>query len=76
MESKEPQAWEELYAAAVLEPDPGKVADRIDKAQDALRERWQILRQMPLQRDRERRRVEDAIRTLNMIRATELEAPV
>lgn len=75
MESCEPQAWEQLYAAAVLETDPSKVASRVNTAQDALRERWQTLHQMPLARARERQRVEDAIRTLNLIRETELEAP-
>ena len=75
MELDEPQAWVELYTAAVLETDPSKVVGRIDKARDALRDRWHTLQQMPLGRDRERRRVEDAIRTLNMIRATELQAP-
>jgi hypothetical protein len=75
METNEVNSWEELYAAAVLESDPSKVVDRIETAQDALRERWQTLHQMPTARNRERRRVEDAIRTLNMIRATELEAP-
>ena len=76
METNEPHLWEELYTAAVLETDPGKVADRIDKAQDALRERLHTLRQLPLARDRERQRLEDAIRTLNMIRATELQSPL
>lgn len=76
METNEPQLWEELYTAAVLEPDPSKVSDRIDQAQTALRERLHQLRQLPLAHDRERRRLEDAIRTLNMIRATELEAPL
>ena len=75
MERDESQACEELYTAAVMETDPSKVASRIDKAQDALRHRWHTLQQMPLKRDHERRRVEDAIRTLNMIRATELQAP-
>jgi hypothetical protein len=71
MERHESQAWEELYAAAVLETDSNKVADRIDKAQDALRDRWHTLQQMPVKPDRERQRIEDAIRTLNMICATE-----
>jgi hypothetical protein len=71
MESDEPQAWEELYAAAVLETDASKIKDRIDKAQDALRERWHALQQMPRVHDRERQRIEDAIRTLNMIRIAE-----
>ena len=43
MEMNEPQLWEELYTAAVLETDPSKVADRIDRAQDALRERLHTL---------------------------------
>ncbi len=43
MQKNELQFWEELYVAAVLETDPAKVAARIDQAQGALRERWQIL---------------------------------
>ena len=72
MQTNELKAWEELYVAAVLENDPTKVADRINLAQDALRDRWQILCQTPRARDRERQRVEDAMRTLNLIRQTEL----
>ena len=65
--------WEELYAAAVLETDPEKMSERIDLAQDALRDRWRDLQKLPLARNGERQRVEDAIRTLNLIRNTELE---
>ena len=65
--------WEELYAAAVLETDPEKMSERIDLAQDALRDRWRDLQKLPLGRNGERQRVEDAIRTLNLIRNTELE---
>jgi hypothetical protein len=75
METNEIKSWEELYVAAVLETDPAKAAGRIDVAQDALRERWQTLRKVALARDPERRRVEDAIRTLNMMRLHELEPP-
>ena len=64
--------WEELYAAAVLETDPEKISDRINLAQDALRDRWRDLQKLPLARDHEKQRVEDAIRTLNLIRNTEL----
>lgn len=71
MRTNELKAWEQLYVAAVLESDPTKVEGRIDLAQDALRERWQILCQAPRARDRERQRVEDAMRTLNLIRETE-----
>ena len=73
MQTTEFKPWEELYVAAVLENDPNKAADRINTAQDALRERWHALSQVPLARNRERQRVEDAIRTLNMIRLNELD---
>jgi hypothetical protein len=69
---KVPELWEELYVAAVLESDPNELSKRLDVAQDALRIRWHELRQMPLARDRERQRVEDAIRTLNLIRLHEI----
>ena len=72
MEVNHPNQWEELYAAAVLETDPEKMSERIDLAQDALRDRWRDLQKLPLARERERQRVEDAIRTLNLIRDTEL----
>jgi hypothetical protein len=66
-------SWENLYVAAVLETDPIKAAERINSAQDALRERCHTLRNVALTRDPERQRVEDAIRTLNMIRLNEPE---
>ena len=50
MQTNEIRSWEELYVAAVLETDPAKIADRLDAAQDALRERWHALRQLPLAR--------------------------
>jgi hypothetical protein len=75
MELNESKAWEELYVAAVLENDPAKAVDRINTAQDALRERWHALSQVSLVRDPERQRVEDAIRTLNLIRLNEIEPP-
>ncbi|MCU1270431.1 MAG: hypothetical protein JWN74_1725 [Acidobacteriaceae bacterium] len=76
MQTTEFKPWEELYVAAVLENDPAKAVDRINTAQDALRERWHALSQVPLARNRERQRVEDAIRTLNVIRLNELDASV
>lgn len=75
MQTNESNAWEELYAAAVFETDPANIPDRISVAQDALRERWQRLHRMPLARDRERRRVEDALRTLNLISKMEEQSP-
>ena len=75
METREFMPWEELYVAAVMEGDPKKAVEQINLAQDALRERWQALSQVPLARNPERRRLEDAIRTLNLIKQTELSAP-
>ena len=75
MEKNEPQPWEELYAAAVCETDPSKIADRVNTAQQELRRRWQSLYQPSLRNDRERQRVEDAIRTLNLISQTALDPP-
>jgi hypothetical protein len=65
--------WEELYAEAVLETDPSRLADRIYAAQDAIRQRWQALNRAP-HSDKERRRVEDAMRTLNLIQQMESRA--
>ena len=76
MQTNHAAVWEDLYVAAVLETDPNKIVEKISLAQDALRERWHELREVPLARDREKQRVEDAIRTLNMIRVTELERPM
>jgi len=43
MKTNDSKLWEELYAAAVLETDPAKIADRIREAQDAIRQQWQAL---------------------------------
>lgn len=74
MKTEDSNLWEELYAAAVLETDPAKMLERIRLAQEAIRDRWQVLNQTPRANDRERRRVEDAMRTLNMIQQMELRA--
>lgn len=74
MQADQLNHWEELYAAAVLETDPQKMSERINLAQNALRDRWQDLQKLPPARDHERQRVEDAIRTLNLIRNTELKS--
>ena len=66
MQANQQNQWEELYAAAVLETDPEKISVRINLAQNALRDRWQDLQKLPLPPDRERQRIEDAIRTLNL----------
>ena len=78
MQTNEIKSWEELYVAAVLETDPARIADRLDTAQDALRERWHALRHLPLARDPGDAgglNIQVAIRTLNMIRLNELDSP-
>lgn len=75
MENRENEAWEELYVAAVLESDLTKISDRVEAARNALRERWQSLHRTPLANKRELERVVDAMRTLNLLRETELRTP-
>jgi hypothetical protein len=72
MQTNESKSWEELYVAAVLETDPAKAADRINTARGVLQERWHALNQVPLARNPERQRVEDAIQTLTLIELNEL----
>src|SRR5437660_7527793 len=48
MQTNEIKSWEELYVAAVLETDPARIADRLDTAQDALRERGMHCANCPL----------------------------
>jgi len=76
MQTNEPKLWEQLYAAAVLECDPAKIQERIDLAENALRDRWKTLDRIPSAQERERQRIEDAMRTLYLIRNTELGAPM
>jgi len=72
MQTNESKLWEELYAAAVLESDPAKIQERIHLAQSALRDRWNTLDRIPPGQGRERQRIEDAMRTLDLITNTEL----
>jgi len=68
------QDWEEAYRAAVLETDHHKLAEKIDLAITVLR---QCLKESssPPERSSERQRMEDALRTLDMIRRIELQIP-
>lgn len=68
------QDWEEAYRAAVLETDHHKLAEKIDLAITVLR---QCLKESssPPERSSERQRIEDALRTLDMIRRIELQIP-
>ena len=69
-----PQDWEEAYRWAVLETNGHKLADKIDLAMTLLRECLLETSSSP-QHHSERQRMEDALRTLDMIRRIELRIP-
>jgi hypothetical protein len=66
------QDWEEAYRAAVLETDHNKLIDKIDSATTVLRKSL-LEASSPPEPIRERQRIEDALRTLDMIRRIELQ---
>jgi len=68
------QDWEEAYRAAVLETDHNKLMDKIDSATTVLRKSL-LEASSPPEHIGERQRIEDALRTLDMIRRTELQIP-
>ena len=68
------QEWEEAYRAAVLETDHNRLIDKIDSATTVLRKSL-LEASSPREHIGERERIEDALRTLDMIRRTELQIP-
>lgn len=68
-----PQHWEEVYEMALLETDQGKLTEKIDAALVVLRNSLQEIGNSP-ENSCERQWIEDALRTLEMIRPTELRA--
>jgi hypothetical protein len=75
------QGWEEAYRAAVLETDHYRLAAKVDLATAALQDRLLKLASDE-KRDRERQQIAaerhqimDGLRTLEMIRRTELDIP-
>jgi hypothetical protein len=67
------QDWEETYRAAVLETEHHKLAEKVDLAITVLRRR---LASSSPEQSRERQRMEDALRTLDLIRRVEFRIPV
>jgi hypothetical protein len=67
-----PQDWEEVYRAAVLEMDHYKMAKRIDVAISVLTGRLLEAGFSP-EHNIERRRIVDALHTLDVIRRAELQ---
>lgn len=63
--------WEEVYEAALLEMDRRKMAERIDTATVVLGTALREVSDVP-ERNQEREWIEDALRTLQMLRQTEL----
>lgn len=67
------QDWEETYRAAVLETEHDKLTEKVDLAITVIR--WRLSSSSPEQ-SRERQRMEDALRTLDLIRRVEFRIPV
>jgi len=61
--------WLVLYKKAVLEPDPGKLDDRISQAQHAIRERARELWYSDVPLTAERRELQTALRFLRLLLA-------
>jgi isopropylmalate/homocitrate/citramalate synthase len=68
------QDWEEAYRAAVLETDHNRLIDKIDSATTVLRKSLLETSSSP-EHVGERQRIEDALRTLDMIRRIDLKIP-
>jgi chemotaxis regulatin CheY-phosphate phosphatase CheZ len=66
--------WEKAYAAALLEMDRNKMAERIDAARLVLRNSLRELGDSPEQ-NREKESIQDALRTLQVLQRTELNGP-
>jgi hypothetical protein len=61
------QDWMDLYRDALLELDLKELPGRIQKAQNAIRERFQKLPQDPKQYNAERQALEDALQNLRVL---------
>jgi hypothetical protein len=66
-------AWRELYRAALLELRPEELRPRIDEAEKAIQERIVELR-LEDSNSEEARELEDALRGLRVLAATECQA--
>jgi hypothetical protein len=66
-----PEDWEPAYTSAMLETDSKKLAVKIDVAREILQSWLSELSSSPEHR-RQRERIEDALRTLDLVRRIEL----
>lgn len=67
------QNWEDVYTAAVLETDSLKVTDKLDSAIIILQTELTRVGSMP-EHELEKRRIQEALWTLETIRRVEFEA--
>ncbi|MGA2388290.1 MAG: hypothetical protein ABSF97_04985 [Candidatus Sulfotelmatobacter sp.] len=74
MNTETSQTWEEVYRAAVLEPDKHKLAGKLDAASMLLIQRLLEIGAAP-EHATERERLTDALLTLDTIRRIEIKVP-
>jgi hypothetical protein len=68
-----PEDWQEAYASAMLETDKKKLTVKIETAKEVLQFWFSGLASSP-EHAPQRQRIEDALRTLDMVRRIELQA--
>lgn len=64
-------AWQQVYRAALLEPRPEELRQRIEEAQKAIGERIEQLNQSDDNSCEERQTLADALRNLRVLAETE-----
>lgn len=69
------EAWRELYRSALMELRPEELRRRIAVAEKAIEQRMAELRQQDAGFEEERRALDDALRGLRVLKATECRPP-
>jgi hypothetical protein len=67
------EKWIKLYKAALLESDPSRLPGRIADARAALTERLEALRKTSPPAERERRTIEEALNSLQLLERRKME---
>jgi len=68
-------AWQELYQAALLTLRPEELRQRIDEAEESIRQRIAELRRNDSSSGEEWQALDDAMRGLRVLASTECKAP-
>ena len=63
------QDWEKLYRAAIIEPDHGKLLQRVEVAEAAIVERSRRLSKWPAKSGKEQEAITRALHILSLLRA-------